>query len=221
MAENKTTEITSRKKKLIYSLIASIAILMIATATALTIYFVTKGGDEILDNPPSVENPDDGEEPNKPSEPEEPDKPSDGDNTVKFVAPLPDGRVCSIEYNAIYSNKTLNRIYRHGGVDFSADVGTDVFAIADGKVTSVSLSEELGNVIAIDHGDGLISYYRFVEPVADLNAGDTVSQGMKIGTVAAAYGTEASDGTHLHLEIELSGKGVDPADYFDVTYEEK
>lgn len=219
MAENKTTELTSRRKKLIYSLIVAISVLMIATATALTIYFVTKADDHILDNPPPVENPDD-KDPEKPDD-NEPSKPSEGDNTVKFVSPLGDSKVCTVEYNAIYTNQTLNRIYRHRGVDFTADEGVDVLAIADGKVTDVSLSEELGNVITIDHGDGLVSVYRFVEPVSDLNAGDTVRQGAKIGTVAKAYGTEASDGTHLHLEIELSGKGVDPADYFEITYEEK
>jgi len=220
MAENKSTELTPRRKKLIYSLIVAIAVLMIATATALTVYFVTRGNDEILDNPPPVDNPDNSDKPDKPDKPDEPDKPSDGDNTVKFVCPLEDEK-CVVEYDAIYTNKTLNRIYRHRGVDFEAAEGTQVCAIADGKVTAVSLSEELGNVITLDHGDGLMSYYRFVEPVSDLNVGDTVRQGAVIGTVAKAYGTEADDGTHLHLEIELNGKGVDPSGYFEFTYEEK
>lgn len=216
MAENKTIEPTSRKKKLIYTLIASISLLMVIAATVLTIYFVTRPNEGVLDNPPPADNPD---KPNE-QEPDEPTKPSNGDDTVKFVAPL-QYESCMVEYNTIYTNHTLNKIYRHRGVDFGAAEGTQVCAIADGKVISVSLSEELGNVITIDHGDGLISYYRFVEPTAGLNAGDTVRQGAPIATVAAAYGTEASDGTHLHLEIELNGKGVDPSEYFDITYEEK
>ena len=42
-----------------------------------------------------------------------------------------------------------------------------------------------------------------------------------IAKVAEAYGTEANDGTHLHLEMTLNGKAVDPTDYIDVTLEEK
>ncbi len=127
-----------------------------------------------------------------------------------------------MEYREIYANQTRGGIvYRHMGVDFSADEGTPVVSVAAGVVSSISYSETLGNVIIIDHGDGLVSYYRFIEPTDGLTEGSEVAKGEQIATVAAAYGTEYKDGAHLHLEISLNGEYVDPADYFDIVYEEK
>ena len=121
----------------------------------------------------------------------------------------------------MYFNETLNKIYRHKAVDFAAAEGTEVVCIADGTVTDVSLSEELGNLITVDHGDGLVSCYRFVEPQDGLKAGDKVEQGGVLGKVASPYGTEAHGGAHLHFELALDGESVDPADHLDLTYEEK
>ena len=93
--------------------------------------------------------------------------------------------------------------------------------MADGTVESVSISKELGNLIVIDHGDGLKTFYRFVEPTEGLAAGQKVTKGQKIGEVAAAYGSEACGGEHLHLEITLGGDYVDPSDYLEPVLEEK
>ena len=93
--------------------------------------------------------------------------------------------------------------------------------MADGVVSRISLSEELGNLITITHDDGLESTYRFVEPVETLDVGDTVASGELIAHVAEAYGTEAHDGAHLHFEVTLDGEQTDPANYLDLVYEEK
>ena len=124
-------------------------------------------------------------------------------------------------YGEVYYNETLNKIYRHNAVDFAAAEGEEVACIAEGTVLEVSLSEELGNLVTVDHGDGLVSAYRFVEPKEGLKAGDKVEQGDVLGTVAAPYGTEAHGGAHLHFELSLDGESVDPADHLDLTYEEK
>lgn len=227
MKENNTGEPTIRKRKWIYSLIISISALLLVAATVLSVYFVTRGRNETLGNDDPVVEPSDDpkdEEPETPpdEEPDAPsdDEPADSDDVVKFVLPV-DCESCSVEYGAIYTNATLNKIYRHMGVDFAAAEGTSVCAIADGTVASISCSEDLGNVVAISHGEGLVSYYRFIEPKESLAAGDSVRQGEVIGTVAAAYGTEYKDGAHLHFELELKGESVDPAEYLDLTYDEK
>ncbi len=233
MNEKNSGDITVKRKKLVYSLIITVCALLLIAATVLTVYFVTRNHNDVLENPPTVDDPNDNQDPSNPDKPDdpkppvEPDKPDDpsgptgGDDTVVFVSPL-ETAVCTVKYGSIYTNQSrAGMIYKHYGVDFTAEAGTSVCAIAAGTVKNVSCSEELGNVITLDHGDGLVSYYRFVEPVEGLKAGDKVAKGDKIATVAAAYGTEYRDGTHLHLEIKLNEASVDPADYFDITYEEK
>ena len=120
-----------------------------------------------------------------------------------------------MEFDTVYANKLTGFYYRHQGVDFAAAAGAEVYAVADGTVADISLSQELGNLITIDHGNGLISVYRFVEPDEGLNVGDKVKQGDQIAAVAEAYGSEAADGTHLHFEMTLNGEQTDPAEYLD------
>ena len=227
----KQTENTSTKsrKKLIYSIIIAVCAFLLIAATILTVYFVTNSGNEILENPP-IENPPQEDPPkedppvenppvdNPPKGDDEPGKPSGGEK-VAFVAPV-DYESCT-QYKEVYHNTSLDRWYRHMAVDFTADAGTAVRAMADGTVVKVSMEEILGNYIVIEHDGGVTTTYRFVEPVSGLKEGDKVKQGQTIATVAEAYGTEYKDGTHLHLEMTVDGKPVDPMDYIDVTLEEK
>ena len=208
MKEEKT-----KKKKSIYYILLAVGVALLAAATVLTVWFTTRGSD-VVEVPP-VEEPDD---PSGPSEPEEPeDSEPEGPEYVRPISV----ETCSVDYDAIYVSDTTDFIYRHKAVDFAADAGTEVYAMADGTVSEISLSEELGNLITIDHGDGLTMTYRFVEPAEGLSVGATVEQGACIGTVAEAYGSEAADGTHLHLEVSLNGSLVDPNAYLDLTYDEK
>lgn len=223
-AKNTNTK-TKSKKRYIYYLLLGVCTLLLIAGIVLTVYFVTAGTNSpVLDNPP-VEEPDDPKEPEEPTGPtqpdgpEEPNEPSGGEG-VRFVAPI-DYETYSVVYADIYENETLGWWYRHKAVDFAAEAGTEVRCMADGTVEQVSISEELGNLIVVDHGDGLKTLYRFVEPVATLKEGDKVTKGQKIGEVAEAYGSEAFAGEHLHLEVILNKEYVDPTDYLEPVLDEK
>ncbi len=232
MKEKENTA-TPGKKRLLYSIILAVCAILLITATVLTVYFVTKGGSETLENPPaggSGENPGGtipGGSEQKPDdtpsggEQKPDDTPTGGEQAATFISPIASEIPCAVEYNVIYENKTTEKWYRHKALDFKAAEGTEVCAMGDATVVKLSCSEELGNVIVLDHGDGIYTTYRFVEPVSGLREGDKVKQGQKIATVAAPYGTEAEDGAHLHLEMEVEGETVNPADYFNITLEEK
>ena len=145
----------------------------------------------------------------------------DGQVVVK-----PEGMIMPLETAALihdygfYHNQTLNCYYEHTGLDFSAEVGTEVVAVAAGTVESIYKDDILlGTEIVIDHGDGLKSLYRFVSEVEGLAVGDSVEKGEVIATVAEATGNEYKDGAHLHFEITESGKVVDPTTH--LTLEEK
>ncbi len=218
-------EKTKSKKSIIYYVILAVSAVLIITATVLTVYFVTRSSEPALDTPPIVEpddpsKPGDKDDPAKPGDKDDPNKPSSGEDGVKFVSPVSSNSY-EMAYAEIFHNETVGWWYRHKAIDFKTPKGSEVVAMADGTVKEVSYAEETGNLIVIDHGDGLTTQYRFVEPVAGLGVGEKVTKGQKIAEVADAYGTEAFSGEHLHLEMYLSGKPVDPADYVELVLTEK
>ncbi len=233
--EEKSTNTKSRKR-IVYYVIVGVSALLLIAGIVLTVYFVTAGSKPIAEKPPVIEDPDDPDEPDGPNEPGEPDNPDgpddptgpnepepgtpSGGESAKFVKPV-DSEVYSVVYEQIYNNETLGWWYRHKAIDFDAAAGAEVCAMADGTVESVSYSKETGNLITIDHGDGLKTMYRFVEPLDTLKEGSKVTVGQKIATVAESYGSEAFQGTHLHLEVMLKGDFVDPAEYFAPVLDEK
>ena len=147
-----------------------------------------------------------------------------GDN--EQVAGKPENMIMPLETAALlhdygfYHNQTLNCYYEHTGLDFSAEVGTEVVAVAAGTIESIYKDDLLlGTEIVVDHGDGLKSLYRFVNEIEGLSVGKSVEKGEVIATVAEANGNEYKDGAHLHFEITESGKIVDPTTH--LTLEEK
>ncbi len=221
MKEKENTSTTSNKKRIIYPVIVAVCALLLITATVLTVYFVTRGNQNVLENPPVDDPNSDDPAIDDPSgnQPDDPGKPSGGVSAA-FVKPV-ESSACSVEYGVIYNNQSTDKWYKHMAVDYVADAGTEVSAMADGVVKKISMEEVLGNYILVEHDGGITTMYRFVEPVSDLKEGDEVKQGQTIAKVAEAYGTEYKDGAHLHLEMKVNGKHVDPKDYIDVIFEEK
>lgn len=212
-------EKTKSKKKILYYCMLTISVLLLAAAIVLTVYFVSEQGGEVLEIPSGTDEP---AGPGGTDTPDEPSGPTGGDNVDNnpYVAPVAAAKY-NMDYGDIYKNKTIGWIYRHNAIDFAAEAGTEVYAMAAGTVTKVSYSKELGNLITVDHGNGLQSLYSYVEPVAGLGVGQKVAKGEKIGTVAEGYGSEYKDGTHLHFEVKEGKKSVNPTKYFEAYLEEK
>lgn len=95
----------------------------------------------------------------------------------------------------------------HEGLDFTADTGTPVVAAADGVILSAGYHPDFGNVIDIDHGDGLSSRYAHLSRM-DAKPGSLVKRGELIGAVGT---TGRSTGSHLHFEVRMLGVAQDPA----------
>ncbi len=94
----------------------------------------------------------------------------------------------------------------HAGTDFGARSGSPIFAVADGTVISASYSGGYGNRIILDHGGGLTTVYAHCSSLA-VRAGQTVRQGQRIGAVGS---TGLSTGPHLHFEMRVNGRPVNP-----------
>ncbi|NPA36587.1 MAG: M23 family metallopeptidase [Chlorobi bacterium] len=112
----------------------------------------------------------------------------------------------------------LHRYRMHEGIDFIAPTGTSVFASADGVVRSVRRSDSFGKVIEIDHGYGIVTLYAHLSKIK-VKRGQKVVRGEIIGLTG---NTGLSLGPHLHYEVHVRNREVDPVSYFfkDLTAEE-
>jgi murein DD-endopeptidase MepM/ murein hydrolase activator NlpD len=97
----------------------------------------------------------------------------------------------------------------HKGLDFAGPVGTPVYAVATGVVSYVGQKSGYGNVVEVDHGDGVVSRY------GHLSAAKAVEgQLVKKGDLVALLGnTGRSTGPHLHLEVIKNGEQQNPREY--------
>lgn len=97
----------------------------------------------------------------------------------------------------------------HKGVDLAAPTGTPVYATADGLVERADWFSSYGLFIRIEHGAELETRYAHLSRLA-VSAGDRVNKGDLIGYVGS---TGRSTGPHLHYEVRIAGKAVNPTPY--------
>ena len=97
----------------------------------------------------------------------------------------------------------------HTGLDISAPAGTPIKVVASGRVTFSGYSGAYGNIVKVDHGNGVETWYAHCSKLY-VQSGQTVSAGDIIGAVGS---TGNSTGNHLHLEIRINGVAVNPQNY--------
>lgn len=100
----------------------------------------------------------------------------------------------------------------HEGVDFVAESGTPIKAAAGGIVIYSDYHVGYGNMLEIDHGNGLVSRYGHASKRL-VKEGDVVLRGQKIGEVGS---TGRSTGPHLHFEVLLNGAPQNPTRYLNL-----
>lgn len=114
--------------------------------------------------------------------------------------------------NAVYS-KTLRDYRAHGGCDFAADEGENVYAMCDGTVSNISVSELYGVVIEMECSDCTI-YYCGLDSQLTVEKGDQLSAGDTIGTVSLIP-CESEDEPHIHIEVRAGKQLIDPLSVID------
>ena len=97
----------------------------------------------------------------------------------------------------------------HEGIDFIAQTGTPIVAAAYGVVIAAEWHHDFGNMIEIDHGNGIVTRYGHTS-VMHVKAGDIVKRGQKIAEVGS---TGRSTGPHLHFEVRFNGVAQNPAKF--------
>lgn len=112
-----------------------------------------------------------------------------------------------------YGNR-IDPIYKtvkfHAGMDFSANVGTPVYATGNGTVQKAGWEGLYGNCIVINHGFDYVTRYAHLSKI-DVKVGQKVVRGETIGKVGS---TGKSTGPHLHYEVHLKGQIMNPVNYY-------
>ena len=122
--------------------------------------------------------------------------------TLSFIPPV------ELNVTSAYGDSRAETGY-HLGVDLYNPGGTPIVAAAFGVVVQVSGGGSYGNLIIIDHGGGVQTYYSHCRSM-DVTVGQTVKAGDHIGTVG---NTGRTTGNHLHFELRFNGATLDPMDY--------
>jgi murein DD-endopeptidase MepM/ murein hydrolase activator NlpD len=127
-------------------------------------------------------------------------------NFLSSELPIPvDGRISSNygkRKHPVYGDKRF-----HNGVDIAAPEGTKVYPVRNGKVVFSGEQSGYGNMVIIDHGNGLISKYGH-NRLNMVKVGDKVDTNMPIAEIGS---TGVSTGPHLHFEVRYEGKSIDPS----------
>jgi murein DD-endopeptidase MepM/ murein hydrolase activator NlpD len=97
----------------------------------------------------------------------------------------------------------------HEGIDIAVPVGTPVVAAAAGTVIAAGWLGGYGNLVVIDHGNGLATAYGHNSSLA-VGVGQTVAQGQ---VISYSGNTGHSTGPHVHFEVRVNGAAVDPVGY--------
>jgi murein DD-endopeptidase MepM/ murein hydrolase activator NlpD len=112
-------------------------------------------------------------------------------------------------FSAMRSHPILHYARPHEGIDVSAPMGTPIEAPAAGRVVEAGWQAGYGNVVVIDHGFGLKTKYAHASRLL-VRTGERVQRGQRVALVGS---TGLSTGPHLHYEVHVDGRPVDPLRY--------
>ena len=129
------------------------------------------------------------------------------------IAPQP----AQIEWRPILDDITITSLFgprwgrNHNGIDFAAAIGTPVYAAHSGIVRHAGWESGFGNLVVIDHGEGVQTYYAH-------NSALVVTEGRWVEAgehIADAGNTGFSLGPHVHFEVHVDGAPVEPLGYLE------
>lgn len=118
----------------------------------------------------------------------------------------------SITSNFGYRRDPFNgRAARHPGIDFRGPVGSPIYAAAPGKVIYAGWRGGYGRLVEIRHDNGLVTRYAHLRRI-DAKVGDAVEAGETIGGLGSSG---RSTGPHLHFEVRINGRAVNPRPFLE------
>lgn len=219
MKKENSKLLTFMRRNAIY-LILTACIIAVGLSIAFMMYRQANGiTDSGSQKPPVIEKPDQTDDNNDNSATTQPDNNQPVQKPVVFVMPVENFNSIAEYSDSLVWCSTLGRFQAHKAVDFFAQEGSDVFAVYDGVVESVTSSLLQGVSVTLDHGNGLKTVYNSLADGDLVVEGQTVSAGDVIGQVSVTNRQEYKEGAHLHFEVIENGVSIDPIKY--LAFEEK
>lgn len=125
--------------------------------------------------------------------------------TLPIGRPISDKHELTSNFGARLDPFTRS-LAQHSGVDFRAPAGTNIKAVAPGKVIEAGYNGGYGRMVEIDHGHGITTRYAHMSSIS-VSEGQRVEKGTVIGHVGS---TGRSTGPHLHYEVRIDDDATDP-----------
>lgn len=135
--------------------------------------------------------------------------------SITFDPPVSGSIIVGYADKSLVYSKTLKQWTTHLGLDFAAPEGTEVRAVMGGVVEKVTKDDWMGYQIFVKHDGDLRSLYANLQEVVDWKEGSPVNRGQVIGKVGSSALAECADPPHLHFELSVKGKPVDPVKYLN------
>ncbi len=131
------------------------------------------------------------------------------DRLAAMPSIMPTAGWLSSAFSSMREHPILHILRPHEGIDVSAPMGAPIQSPAGGTIVSAGWESGYGNVIEIDHGFGIVTKFAHCSKLL-FRAGQHVSRGQVIAEVGS---TGLATGPHLHYEVHVNGKPVDPLRY--------
>lgn len=143
------------------------------------------------------------------SEPEADNKKTPPDRML-----FPCGQTVLKEYSqqAVYS-ETMDDWRAHTGIDYKADIGTEVISVWDGVVKNIYKDTLWGYTVEIEHVDNIISIYKNLDENIFVEKGENITKGQALGKVGNSANIEKREESHLHFEMNVNDMPINPSSY--------
>jgi len=130
-----------------------------------------------------------------------------------YALPIADGEIlkaCALD--KLVFSATMNDYRVHTGIDIGANLGQEVLCYAAGTIESVKTDDFYGTVIFVRHEHDLVTVYANLAPTLaeHIVVGATLEAGDVLGHVGKTALSESADAPHLHFEMMIDGKHIDP-----------
>jgi len=137
---------------------------------------------------------------------------------IKFSLPVSGAVLVPASLTSPMYSITMDDYRTHSGVDLKASLGDSVCACADGVVKKIWDDPMMGKSVIVEHAAGVESVYKNLAPELAENVaeGASVNAGQILGSIGESALIECEEESHLHFELTVNGKHVDPAEYIEM-----
>ncbi len=122
-----------------------------------------------------------------------------------------------VGYGASIQHEGQKGVLRHPGIDIASPEDAPLICPADGRVVYVGAMAVTGNLVVVEHGLGLKTYYYYLKTVS-VKKGDVLKAGQLLGTTGkTGIWDDDTDASHLQFEVRIGNQAIDPAPLLDGT----